>query len=162
MTLHLIRQLNQLPYLGRPGYCIGSLYADGAFVCHTLERPSYGLRASDKITQVMQVKAAHMCAIPAGRYSLDLDTVSPRFGHSPFYLDACGGRLPRLRNVPGWEGVLIHCGNRVQDTRGCIIVGQHIGPGLLAQSRIKFLELIAVLQVARIRNESEYIIIEEK
>ena len=162
MTLHLIRQVNQLPCPPRPGYCIGSIYADGAFVCNTLERPSYGLRVTDKITQVMAVKAAHQCAIPAGRYLLDLGTVSPRFGQSPFYLDACRGRLPRLQNVPGWEGVLIHCGNRVQDTRGCIIVGLHVGPGLLAQSRIKFLELMAVLSVARLRSENAYILIEEK
>lgn len=59
-------------------------------------------------------------AIPAGEYALRLDVVSPRFARSPRrWSVAWGARLPRLMQVPGREGILIHPGNRPADSSGC-------------------------------------------
>ena len=47
-------------------------------------------------------------AIPRGIYELTLDIVSPKFSKYDFYKEVCNGKLPRLKNVKGFEGILIH------------------------------------------------------
>lgn len=37
--------------------------------------------------------------------------------------------------VPGRTGILIHVGNKVEDTQGCILVGQTQEPGVVCNSR---------------------------
>lgn len=37
--------------------------------------------------------------------------------------------------VPGRTGILIHVGNTVHDTQGCILIGQHQEPGRVLNSR---------------------------
>ena len=39
-----------------------------------------------------------------------------------------------LTPVPGRTGILIHTGNTVNDTQGCILVGQHQEPGAVLSS----------------------------
>jgi len=84
-------------------------------------------------------------AIPAGRYSVVV-TWSPKFKRW----------LPLLLHVPYREGIRIHAGNRVEDTRGCILVGQNMMPGCVFNSR-KTLD--ALLQRLQERQEGEAIYI---
>ena len=93
-------------------YTKGSLYLGREFLCDTLE---------DK---VREVKIMHQTAIPAGRYEV-IVTMSPKFRRE----------LPRIVDVPGFTGILIHAGNSINDTSGCILVGNYWAPGLLADSR---------------------------
>jgi hypothetical protein len=56
--------------------------------------------------------------------------------------------LPLLENVPGFEGVRFHPGNRPEDTDGCILVGRIKGPDKIAESIQAFDELMSILQEA--------------
>ena len=67
-------------------------------------------------------------AIPTGFYRLRV-TMSPRF---KIY-------LPILDGVIGRSGIRIHAGNTIQDTEGCILVGEADLPNLRLLSSLKTL-----------------------
>ena len=76
-------------------------------------------------------------AIPEGTYHVTLSW-SPRFRRM----------VPRLEKVPYFTGILIHCGNKVGDTRGCILVGERNAYNTLKNSRVTFDRLYACLEAA--------------
>lgn len=53
-------------------------------------------------------------AIPTGNYKIIVN-LSPKFKRN----------LPRLIDVPGFDGILIHRGNTDKDTSGCILIGEN-------------------------------------
>lgn len=126
-------------------YSAGRLFLDGVYFCDTIEPRSAYLCQQCSADAVMQAKKRlGKCAIPAGRYRLVL-APSPRFSGRKFY-KRYGGLLPRVLNVPGFEGVLIHCGNSVLDSEGCILVGRNRKGGWVYNSRITFAGLIKRLE----------------
>ena len=62
--------------------------------------------------------------------------------------------MPRLENVPGFTGVLIHSGNTAEDTEGCILVGKNRVKGKVLDSRETFQKLLRLLFVAERGGES--------
>ena len=85
-------------------YVIGVLFIDGIRYCETLEDRDRGLKASDTLAYIQAHKVPGETAIPAGIYVVDMRTVSPKYSAVKFYQDVCGGRVPRLVNVPGFSG----------------------------------------------------------
>ena len=86
----------------------GKLFADGDFVCYTLE---------DEVREVPGQSVASWkikgeTAIPAGEYRITLD-LSPHFGPDTL----------TVNNVPGFAGVRMHGGNTIADTEGCPLLG---------------------------------------
>jgi len=77
-------------------YTIGILYVNGVRLCNTLE------------DAVRPEKIYGKTAIPAGTYRVLMNTVSPKF-EGRAWSKPYGGIVPRLRNVPNFQGVLIHC-----------------------------------------------------
>ena len=92
---------------------IGSLSVDGNWLGWTLED-----RVRDDpnpTTPQNEGKVFGQTAIPAGTYHVIVN-LSPRLKK----------RMPRLLNVPGFDGILIHKGNDAGDTSGCILIGAKV------------------------------------
>ena len=117
--------------------CMGRLYLGGHYLCDTLEPTSRGLSSATSLQSIRVIKRLGRTAIPVGVYRLILG-YSPRFSPRPFYKSCGGGLVPRLLNVSGYEGILIHCGNTVVDTCGCILVGRRADSSTLVQSQITY------------------------
>jgi len=106
---------------------IGDLYVNGVFQCHTLE----------DVVRPDGVKVFGETAIPHGTYQVII-APSNRFKRD----------LPRLLNVPKFDGILIHPGNTDKDTHGCILVGETKGADFIGNSRTAFAALFTKIQGA--------------
>lgn len=141
----------------RPTYTIGRLYVNNEYFCDTLEDTDRGLAQNLPISVNRAKKMKGSTAIPTGKYRVTLDVQSPKFSKVAFY-KFCDGYLPRLINVPAYDGVLIHVGNSQFDTDGCILVGENKAVGKVLNSRETFLRLYSILQETK--NGNIYITIE--
>lgn len=97
--------------LGRKS-TLGRLYLNGEPVCWTLEDAR------------RHMKVPGETCIPEGTYMVTMRTeggfhqrYSKRFG-------VWHRGMLWLRDVPGFEYILIHCGNTRADTEGCLLVGE--------------------------------------
>ena len=135
----------------RETYTIGHLYVDGAYVCDTIEDKDRGLTQSMSQAVIRAIKRKGVTAIPTGRYRVTLDVRSPKFSQKKYERNYgfCDGYLPRLINVPGYEGVLIHIGNTAKDTDGCILVGKNTKVGKVLESRATFVKLYEMIRKAK-------------
>ena len=61
--------------------------------------------------------------------------------------------MPRLLNVPGWDGILVHPGNTALDSDGCLLVGKNTKKGTVTASRDTFAALYEKLLAAKKRGE---------
>ena len=93
------------------------------YVCDTLE-PQW----RDYAKGARKIKGKS--AIPEWRYPVVI-TYSPTFKKW----------LPLLVNVPMFEGIRIHAGNTVEDTKGCILVGENLKKGMVLNSR-KYVKIV--------------------
>ncbi len=121
----------------------GDLLVDGAHECFVCE---------DKYREPSGPKVFGKTAIPEGRFGVTIER-SPRFSKM-------AGRdvfLPRLHDVPGFEGVLIHTGNTPEDTEGCLLVGCVLGVNRVDSSRVALANLQPKIQAAIDRGEKVFI-----
>ena len=132
----------------RETYTIGRLYVNGERFCDTLEDTDRGLRQDMGLPVLRAKKRKGVTAIPTGRYRVTLGVRSPRFSQKAAY-KFCDGYLPRLINVPAYDGVLIHIGNYDKDTEGCILVGKNTKVGAVMESTATFRALYDVLSKAK-------------
>jgi len=94
---------------------LGILRINGKFRCFTLE------------DEYRAEKIAGETRIPAGFYDVKLRKEGGfhnRYSNHPRIGPIHKGML-HLQNVPGFEWILIHCGNTDEHTAGCLLVGLH-------------------------------------
>ena len=125
----------------KPTYTIGKLYIDGVYFCDTVEDTDRGLFQGQSLDLIKKIKIPNKTAIPTGTYKLTLNVVSPKYSKKAIYQEICKGRVPRLLDVPGYDGVLIHIGNSADDSSGCILVGQNKVVGKVINSTETFRKL---------------------
>lgn len=130
-----------------PEYTIGDLYIEGQWFCNTLEDTDRGLSQDMLLTYIQNKKIKSQTAIPTGTYKVDMDTVSPKYSnYSKYpYAKQFSAKMPRLLNVKGFEGILIHAGNTQKDTDGCILVGINKVKGQVINSQATWKKLMSVL-----------------
>lgn len=143
----------------RETYVIGDLSIDEVFFSNTLEDTDRGLTSDMSDEQIKEIKQKGITAIPTGRYKVVMNVQSPKFSKYKQY-EFCKGYLPRLVDVPGYEGVLIHIGTYPKDTDGCILVGKNTVKGAVMNSTATFKKLYDILKNADEAGEDIYITIE--
>lgn len=112
-------------------YTIGILSLDGVRLCNILEPPCNGYHHG-------------VTAIVKGTYEIDMTTVSPKFKNRA-WAKPYGGIVPTLKDVPGRTRILIHPGNTVDDTDGCLLPGNNTEVGKVLNSQARYHELMKIL-----------------
>lgn len=136
----------------RPTYTIGRLLIDGERFCDTLEDRVRDTNKDGDLLDEGEGKVYAQTAIPYGTYGITLNVQSPKYSKRKQY-DFCKGYLPRLLDVPHFEGILIHIGNQPEDSAGCILVGENKVVGGLINSTATFTRLYECLKAAADRGE---------
>ena len=131
-----------------PGYTIGTMLIDGARFSDTLEDRDRDLNRDGDLNDPGEGKVYAETAIPYGRYRVTLD-VSPKFRR----------KLPRLHDVPHFEGILIHRGNTAADSAGCILVGENKAVGKVLNSTPYEERIVKIIGDAIARGEKVWITI---
>ena len=137
-------------------YTIGCLFAGNELICNTLEPTWRDIGWGHKGRKV-----PGRTAIPEGRYPVVI-TYSPKFAAwLPLLLHVPGFEGIRIHagNTVGFEGIRIHAGNTVEDTQGCILVGENLKPGRLFSSKLFLYRVKKKIVEAKEREEGVWIVI---
>ena len=137
-------------------YCIDKLYINNEYFSDALEDPDRSLTDTMSLEEIKKIKIKGNTCIPYGTYNITLDIVSPKFGSKSYYKEVCNGKVPRLLNVKGFDGILIHVGdgpNGHRLTEGCILVGRNTIKGGLTEGKKYFQLLYNQMLEAKNRGE---------
>lgn len=118
-------------------YTIGTLSIEGVQFCDTLEDKNRDHNKDGDLNDPGEGKVYAKTAIPFGTYTVIVNR-SPKFKRE----------LPRLLDVPHFEGILIHRGNTAKDSAGCILVGENKVKGQVINSTQYENELVKRLKSA--------------
>lgn len=134
-------------------YTIGRFYIDGILYCNTLEDADRWLKQTDSLDYIKSRKVVNETAIPKGTYKVAMNVTSPKYSASSWYWSLCRGKVPRLLDVPGFEGILIHTGNNPLQTSGCLLVGKNTKVGQLTESKETFKKIYKLMKAAYDKGE---------
>lgn len=111
---------------------MGELFIEQEHVCFTLELPNRdGLPNS---------------CIPQGIFKVEL-APSPKFlqSHDPF-VEQYASAMPHINGIPHRSLIMIHFGNTVADTDGCVLIGLDRSGETVLESRAAFKDLYARIE----------------
>ncbi len=130
-------------------YTIGDLFIDGEYYCNTIEDKVRDLNKDGDLLDEGESKVYGETAIPYGTYKIIVN-LSPKFNRE----------LPRLLDVPHFEGILIHRGNTAKDSAGCVILGENKIKGKVINSTSYEIDLVKRMKAAIAKGEEITIKIE--
>lgn len=131
----------------RESYTIGKLYVDGTYFCDTCEDRVRDNNRDGDLDDIGEGKVYGQTAIPYGTYKVTMNVQSPKYSQRAAYA-WCKGYLPRLVDVPHFEGILIHSGNDATHSAGCILVGENKVRGQVINSMATLKRLVNILKGA--------------
>ena len=128
-----------------PNYTEGELYVNGVYFCKTLEDTNRDLNKNGQFDNNEKKVYGETC-IPYGKYKIIL-SYSPKFKRE----------LPEILEVPNFQGIRIHRGNKISDTLGCVLCGEKVKNGYLSNSTPYEIKLVELFKQAKSRNEESFI-----
>ena len=128
-----------------PNYTEGELYVNGVYFCKTLEDTNRDLNKNGQFDNNEKKVYGETC-IHYGKYKVIL-SYSPKFKRE----------LPEILEVPDFQGIRIHRGNKISDTLGCVLCGEKVKNGYLSNSTPYEIKLVELLKQANLRNEESFI-----
>ena len=114
---------------------IGKLYLNDQMFCYTLEDKNRDLNKNGKFDDGLPKVYAKTC-IPFGTYKVIVN-YSPKFKRL----------MPRLLNVPYFEGILMHSGYNELNSAGCILLSDKIVDKHTTNSKKIFEDLFEILNI---------------
>lgn len=128
-----------------PNYTEGELYVNGVYFCKTLEDTNRDLNKNGQFDNNEKKVYGETC-IPYGKYKIIL-SYSPKFKRE----------LPEILDVPNFQGIRVHRGNKISDTLGCVLCGEKVKNGYLSNSTPYEIKLVELFKQAKSRNEESFI-----
>lgn len=128
-----------------PNYTEGELYVNGVYFCKTLEDTNRDLNKNGQFDNSEKKVYGETC-IPYGKYKVIL-SYSPKFKRE----------LPEILEVPDFQGIRVHRGNKISDTLGCVLCGEKVKNGYLSNSTPYEIKLVELFKQAKLRNEESFI-----
>lgn len=130
--LFRIRQKWEIP----AGSLVPSIIRE--WLCHTLE------------DEYRTVKLSGETRIPAGRYQLTLRTIGPHHTRYRYKFPDIHKGMIEMLGVHGFSDILMHIGNREDQTGGCLLVGSTaegniVGPGRIGSSTSAYLRVYPIM-----------------
>ena len=121
----------------------GLFLIDKKYRCDTLE------------DEYREIKVKHKTRIPDGIYKVELRTVG---GFHQRYLKRYGSwhkGMLWIKDVPGFEFILIHVGNDDDDTSGCLLLGYAArnDANFIANSRVAYKSVYPEIRNAILKDE---------
>lgn len=124
----------------------GKLFNGSQKFCETCED-------EDRFIEKTNVaKVPGLTAIPRGTYLLALGWHALGAHEARIY--------PEVRDVPGFSGILMHGGNRAEDSRGCILLGKIRTVTGIAQCADMVQRMIDFIQSAEDNCDEVYLVVQ--
>ena len=113
---------------------LGRVYINGELFCFSLEPYDAGITKDIPVEDIKALKNKYgKIAIPLGTYYMKYEW-SNRYNK----------KMPRVTNVPGFDGVLWHPGNTIKDTRACLLPGKFWNNCQVSESVATFNKFISL------------------
>ena len=91
---------------------ISQLFINDKFICFGLEDAYHEKKVYGKTR------------IPKGLYQVGVHSFGKLHERYKSKFSSFHQGMLQIKDVPGFEGILIHCGNTDKDTEGCLLVGE--------------------------------------